>query len=136
MTIDWPLMIQTLRQNLDRFPSQTIKGEDFSVRIYARFGVRYSEGSREMTLMTEDVDASDRYGRTLFVLPRFETQVLVPKSLVWDNGERLGEEEATLALQRVCEAFKRRKARPRVVVRDETYQQIWEDIQQAEEPRP
>ena len=68
------------RHAIERFPSQLINCDSFSVRLYARYGARYCEGDRQLTLATEAEEATDRYGRRLLVFPTYETQVFIPTS--------------------------------------------------------
>lgn len=79
VTMDWKLV-------LNRLPFRLIRGEGFSVRVYARYGIRYYEGDRELSLMTDMEDATDRYGRSLLIFPTSETQIFLPESLAWDDG--------------------------------------------------
>ncbi len=131
MTMDWHQMIQALRSTLDRSNSNLHEGEGFALRLYSHYGLRYYEGGRELTLLTEAVDATDRHGRTWFILPTYETQVFVPSSLEWDDGGPLTEEEAALVIQRICRTLEKRKGFPQVVDGDKVYEQIWIDTQQV-----
>lgn len=116
--MDWKLV-------LDRLASRLIQGEDFSVRLYAQHGIRYYDGDRELTLMTEAEDATDRYGRSFLLLPTFETQIYVPESLVWDDGSPLSRQEADLFLRRLGEIYGRKlKERYRLVAGDEVYRRL------------
>ncbi len=119
------------RRVVERFPSRLIAAEGFSVRIYERYGVRYYDGDRELTLMTGLEDATDRYGRTYFILPTIETLIFVPKLVAWDNGEPLTEAESTTVIQRICEAFEKRHIPYQVIVGDKIYEQMAIDGQRA-----
>jgi hypothetical protein len=123
--VDW-------QRIFDTFPSNFTKGDGFSIRLYQRFGLRYYEADRELTLMTGEEDATDRYGRSLLVLPTYETLIFVPNVLKWDHGESLTERESALVIERICHAYQERKTRYRVVVGDEIYEQIARDAEQAE----
>jgi hypothetical protein len=111
------------RNVIERFPSRLIERDGFSVRLYERFGVRYFEDHRRLTLLTGLEDATDRYGRSLLVFPTVETQIFVPTSLAWDSGERLTPEATALIIQRLCEVFAHMHRRYRVIVGDEIYNQ-------------
>ncbi len=129
--MDWRILARRLHDTFDRFPSKLFAGDGFAVRIYSRYGVRYCESEKRLTLMTGDEEATDRYGRTWLVFPTTETQIFVPNHMVWDDGQPLSEEERTFAINRICDTFAKRKEPHRVVVGDEIYEQIWRDIGQA-----
>ena len=112
------------RQVVGQFPSQLIKGDGFAVRLYSRYGARYFEQGRELTLATEYEDATDRYGRSLLVFPTFETQRFIPSSLRWDNGEPISSVESEIVLQRISAVFERYKRPFRVIVGDEIYEKL------------
>jgi hypothetical protein len=117
-------MVQGWRQVVGQLPSHLIKGDGFSVRLYSRYGVRYCERGRELTLATEHEDATDRYGRSLLVFPTFETQLFIPISLRWDNGEPISSVELEVVLQRISAVFERYKRPFRVIVGDEIYEKL------------
>jgi len=120
------------RQVVGRFPSQLIKGDGFSVRLYSRNGARYCEQGRELTLATECEDATERYGRSLLVFPTFETQLFVPSSLRWDNGEPISSVESEIVLQRISAVFERYKRPFTVIVGDEIYEKLAASDREAE----
>lgn len=122
--MDWKLI-------LDQLPSRLIQSEGFSVRVYAQHGVRYYEGDRELSLMTGLEDATDRYGRSLLVLPTSETQIFVPESLAWDDGSPISRHHADLIVSRLGEIYGRKLNRHyRVVVGDDFYRRLIADDQQ------
>jgi hypothetical protein len=120
------------RRVIDRFPSRLHEGDGFSVRIYEPQGVRYYEGGRELSLLAEREDATDRYGRSLLILPTFETQIYVPTSLAWDGGEVLTEAESATVIERIGNVFRKLKRPFRVITGDEVYNQQAIDALEAE----
>lgn len=125
MTMDW-------RRVIERFPSRSIQGDGFSVRVYERYGVRYCEGDRDLSLLTGREDATDHYGRSLLVFPTIETQIFVPNSLAWDNGAPLTKAESATVIQRICDVFEKLKRPFRVIIGDEIYNQQAIDAREAE----
>src|SRR3954447_12318112 len=104
------------RRVIDRFPSRLHKGDGFSVQIYEPQGVRYYQGGRELSLLAERQDATERYGRSLLILPTFETQIYVPTSLTWDGGEILTDAESAAVIQRIGNVFQNLKRPFRVII--------------------
>lgn len=123
--MDWRRVIET-------FPSRLIEGEGFAVRVYERYGARYYEHGRELTLLTDNEDATDRYGRSLRVFPTIETQIYVPNCLAWDDGARVSESESAIVIQRICHVFQKVKPPVRVILRDDIYNQADTDPQEGE----
>lgn len=116
-------MIMDWRRVIESFPSRLIKGDGFSVRVYERYGVRYYEGNRELSLLTGEEDATDRYGRSLLVFPTMETQIFVPNSPTWDDGKPLTKTESTTVILRISNVVEKLKRPIRVIVGDEIYNQ-------------
>jgi hypothetical protein len=117
------------RRVIERFPSRLIEGDGFSIRVYERYGVRYYEQGRELSLLTGQEDATDRYGRSLLVFPTIETQIFVPNSLAWDDGTPLSRVESSIVVQRIRGIFQELKHPFRVIVGDEIYNQQAIDAQ-------
>ena len=117
------------RRVIERFPSRLIEGDGFSIRVYERYGVRYYEQGRELSLLTGQEDATDRYGRSLLVFPTIETQIFVPNSLAWDDGTPLSRVESIIVVQRIRGIFQKLKHPFRVIVGDEIYNQQAIDAQ-------
>jgi hypothetical protein len=111
------------RRVIERFPSRLIEGAGFSVRVYERYGTRYYEHGRELSLLTGSEDATDRYGRSLLVFPTIETQIFVPNVLAWDDGVLLSKAESATVIPRICNVFEKLKRPFRVITGDEIYNQ-------------
>ncbi len=70
----------------DKKPGRVLEGSGFSVCLYSEGYLRYSEGERTITLLTEIVDESDGLGRKWLVLRKVRTTVYLPVLLKWDDG--------------------------------------------------
>jgi hypothetical protein len=119
------------RQVIERFPSQLINCDGFSVRLYARYGARYCEDDRQLTLATESEEATDRYGRSLLVFPTYESQVFIPNSLRWDDGQLLSSVKSEIVIQRIRAVFEKHRCPFRLIVGDEIYEKLADSDRKA-----
>ncbi len=113
----------------DRKPGRVVEGSGFSVRLYSQGNLRYSEGERSITLLTEIVDESDRLGRKWLVFPRVTVVVYLPTSLKWDDSVPVDAAAAPLVISRILEAIARAGESARTEVSDEIYQKAQQDFE-------
>src|SRR5437764_14637392 len=89
----------------DKKPGRVIEDSGFSVCLYSQGNLRYSEGERSITLLTEIVDESDQLGRKWLILPRVRTIVYLPVSLKWDDGAPVDSAATPIVTSRIMEAI-------------------------------
>ena len=112
----------------DKKPGRVIEGSGFSVCLYSQGNLRYSEGERSITLLTEIVDESDQVGRRWLIFPRVKTIVYLPISLKWDDGTPVDLAATPIVTSRIMEAIASAGEPARTEASDEVYQQAEKDF--------
>ena len=112
----------------DKKPGRVVKGSGFSVCLYSQGNLRYSEGERSITILTEIVDESDQVGRKWLIFPGVKSIVYLPVSLKWDDGAPVELAATPIVTSRIMEAFASAGEPARTEVSDEVYQQAEKDF--------
>jgi hypothetical protein len=113
----------------DTKPGRVIEGTGFSVRLYSQGNLRYSEGERSITLLTEIVDESDQPGRKWLIFPTVRIVVYLPALLKWDDGAAVETAATSVVISRILEAIAAAGESARTEVSDEVYQQAEKDFE-------
>jgi hypothetical protein len=112
----------------DKPPGRVNQGSGFSVCLYSQGNLRYSEGERSITLLTEIIDESDQLGRKWLIFPRVRIIVYLPESLKWDDGAPVDSAAAPIVTSRIMEAIANAGESARTEVSDEVYRRAENDF--------
>ncbi len=112
----------------DKKPGRVIESGGFSVCLYSQGNLRYSEGERSITLLTEIVDETDQLGRKWLIFPNVRIIVYLPVSLKWDDGAPVDSAATPIVTSRIMEAIASAVEQARMEVSDEVYQQAEKDF--------
>lgn len=113
----------------DRDEGRVVAGVGFSVLLYTHGNLRYSEGDRSITLLTNVVDESDRLGGRWLIFPRMVLIVYLPVLLKWDSGAPLDSAVTPIVIGRIMKAIATAGESARVEVSDEAYLQAEKDFE-------
>lgn len=117
----------------DSTPFKLVEGTGYQIRLFNPIGLRYVQGERQITFLTEVVEDAERGPRFLFFRPVLR-EVYVPAVLAWDSGVPVIAVESDLILQRLRDCLDRiDKGRYRFVVGDAVYNQARSYANQAEQ---
>jgi hypothetical protein len=120
----------------DGKPGRVIDGNGYSVRLFSRSNLRYSEGSRSITILTDIVDESDRLGRKWGLLPNMAVVVYLPTLMKWDDGSAIPQPKAETIIARIQDAITAAGERFRLEFSDAVYEQAERDWRQFVESGP
>jgi len=113
----------------DNQPGRVIEGAGFSVHLYSQGNLRYSEGERSITLLTEIVDETDQLGRRWLIFPSVRIVVYVPTSLKWDDGAAVETAATLVVISRIMEAIAAAGESARTELSDRVYEQAEKDFE-------
>jgi hypothetical protein len=119
------------QQLFDRLPFRLVEGDGFSIKLFAHSGfVRYTEGRRDLTLVSKIVSEAGGGKRRFFQFFRGRSRIMyVPSKLTWDDGTALEQSECGPILARICETIQGRKGRCSVTIDDGLYAEMQRDAE-------
>lgn len=113
----------------DDRPGRRIQYAGYTVTLFADGAVRYSEGNRHLTLLGEVVDETAESRWKWLIFPCVVSEVVLPRTLIWDDGTALPESESSLVIQRIKGVFKYLKEPLRLIHSDAPYVQLKKDLE-------
>jgi hypothetical protein len=105
------------------------KAIGWHVELYslAAGALRYCRAERQLTLLCESVDETDKLGRKWLFFPTLRVVVYVPESLTWDDGSPIEALDAPNVMRDLEDALAKAGELYRIEFSDEVYRRAEQD---------